>query len=370
MTNAVVHRRALHQIPELVTDLPKTLAYVRSVLEPLACELTTPTTGSLCAYFDYGQPTTVALRADMDALPVTEVNQVVYGSQHPGQMHACGHDGHMGILLEVAQRLNREKRRLARNVLLIFQPAEETEGGAEPLCQSGILKQYQVDRLFGLHLWPKVEQGVIFSRPGALMARANEVDVHIVGKSVHISRAEEGLDALGAGMDVLQRVNQFMAEMPSEIPRKMGFGKMTSGTVRNALSGETVLEGSLRTYTEETFHHCKEGFQAIGREVAEASGCQVTVSFSDGYPAVWNPEDFYQEICQALGDKAPKTLDAPVLAAEDFSFYQQSVPAIFFFLGLGETPELHAHDFQFDDEVVLPKGVDFFMELVGLGFAR
>lgn len=365
MHTVVTHRRTLHQIPELVFDLPKTISYVESILTPLSCQVFSPIPGSVCAYFDFGQTATVALRADMDALPTIERSEVSYTSCHPGQMHACGHDGHMAILLEVATQLNQIKE-LPRNVLLIFQPAEETEGGAEPICNSGVLEQYKVDRLFGLHLWPKVEKGLVFSRPGPLLARANEVDVHIVGKSVHLSRAEEGHDALTAGMDYLQKVYQFMDSLDPEIPRKLRFGKMVSGTVRNAISGDTKLEGSLRTYTEETFHLCKTQFEAIGAEVAQETGCQVQVSFSQGYPAVWNHQELYDTVVKGLGDKAPRTLEQPVLAAEDFSFYQNSVPAIFFFLGLGDTPELHAADFNFDDETILPLGVDFFLQLVQL----
>lgn len=141
---------------------------------------------------------------------------------------------------------------------------------------------------------------------------------------------------------------------------------MTSGTVRNAVSGKTVLEGSLRTYREETYHFCKERLEAIGADIAAETGCGVEVYLNEGYPAVWNNEELYETVRAALGADAPAVLDAPVLAAEDFSFYQQAVPGVFFFLGVGQTPELHAPDFCFDDEQILPEGVEFLKKLLML----
>ena len=139
---------------------------------------------------------------------------------------------------------------------------------------------------------------------------------------------------------------------------------MTSGTVRNAVSGQTVLEGSLRTYREETYRFCREQLEAIGRVIAAETGCGVEVYLNEGYPAVWNHEGLCETVCAALGTDAPSLLDAPALAAEDFSFYQRAVPGVFFFLGVGQTPELHAPDFCFHDEAVLPKGVEFLTKLL------
>ena len=265
----VEHRRALHRIPELDAQLPETLDYVRSVLEPLGGVLARPIPGSVCAYFDAGKSETVAFRADMDALPVAERTGLPYSSVHPGVMHACGHDGHTAMALALAEYASAHLAELPRHVLFLFQPSEDTTGGAKGRCERG----------------------------------------------------------------------------------------QTSGTVRNAVSGKTLLEGSLRTYREETYHFCKERLEAIGREIAAETGCGVEVYLNKGYPAVWNHEGLYETICTALGADAPALLDAPALAAEDFSFYQRAVPGVFFFLGVGNTPELHAPDFCFDDEAALPQGV-------------
>lgn len=366
MTPVVEYRRALHQIPETGFQLKETAAFVRSVLSPLRCTLSSPIPGSVCAFFDGGKEETVAFRADMDALPVTEHTGLPYASRHPGLMHACGHDGHTAMALALAEYVDRHLPALPRNVLLLFQPAEETTGGAGPLCGTGILEDRRTVRIFGLHLWPGLAEGKIFSRPGPLMARSNEVTVTVTGQSVHLSRAAEGRDALAAGVLYYERARALVDALPPEEPRVLGFGKLVSGTVRNAVSGGTSLEGSLRTYREETYRTCRRGLEDLGQAVARETGCEVSVLFSDGYPAVWNHEELYETVYRGLGDAAPAPLAAPVLAAEDFSFYQRRVPGVFFFLGLGDAPELHAPEFYFDDETVLPAGAAFLRRLAEL----
>ncbi len=364
LSSVVVHRRALHRIPELSDQLPETTAYVQSVLASLRCVVTTPIPGGICAWFDAGKAETVAFRADMDALPETENTGLPYASTHPGKMHACGHDGHTAMALALAEHVSAHLEELPRNVLFLFQPAEETFGGAKHLCETGVLEARHVVRVFGLHLWPKLEAGRVFTRPGPLMARANELKIIITGHSVHISRAHEGRDALAAGVDFYQRSAALAASVPP--PRVLGYGKLVSGTVRNAVSGETVLEGTLRTYHEETYRACREGLERIAREVAAESRCAVDLQISDGYPPVWNHEELYHFLCRQLGPDAPALLAEPVLAAEDFSFYQQRVPGVFCFLGVGDTAELHAPEFCFDDETILPQGVEFLKRLLML----
>ena len=364
--SAVDYRRALHRIPELDNQLPETVQLVQRILAPLPCRVFSPITGSVCAWFDAGKSDAVAFRAELDALPVTEATDLPYASVHPGRMHACGHDAHTAMVLTLAEYAAEHLAELPRNVLFLFQPSEETTGGAGKLCESGVLERYRFRRIFGLHLWPGLEAGTIASRPGPLMARSNEVTVTVEGRSVHMSRADEGLDALTAGISYLQRAYDMMEQLPPDQPRVLRFGKMVSGTVRNAISGRTVLEGSLRTYREDTFRFCRQQLKDIGRSVAAETGCSLDVHLSEGYPAVWNHEELYQKIAAQLGDNAPTLMEKPVLAAEDFSFYQQYAPGLFFFLGTGDTPQLHAPDFTFDDEAVLPRGVEFLKKLLML----
>ncbi len=358
-------RRALHRIPELDRDLPETLRYVRRALEGLRCEITSPCEGALCAYFDRGRPSTAAFRADMDALPIEEAGAAPYRSRHPGRMHACGHDGHTAMLLELARRVD-ARRDLPRNVLLIFQPAEETTGGAESICDSGVLERTGAVRIFGLHLWPGLPAGTLWTRPGPLMAKNSEVTLEVAGRSVHITKADQGADALWAGTELVRRIYAMAEkEIPADERRVLRFGHMTSGDVRNALSARTVLEGTLRVFSMETFSLLRRRMEEIAGEVAAETGCTVDLRLSRGYPAVCNDAGLVRAIRDALGEEGPGLLDAPELTAEDFSFYQQRLPGVFCFLGVGDTPPLHAADFDFD-EAVLRRGVDFYEKLLYL----
>ena len=366
MLPVVAYRRDLHRIPEEEDRLPKTCGYVLAVLERLNCTVTTPTQSSVCAWFDAGKPETAAFRADMDALPVEEQTGLPFASEHPGFMHACGHDGHTAMLLALAEHISAHLEELPRNVLLIFQPAEERPGGAKALCETGILRKYHVTRIFGMHLWPNLPAGQVFTCPGPMMAQANEVVVTVTGKAVHLSRASEGLDALAAGAEYLRRSYTLLSQVPATEPCTLLFGKMHSGTAFNAVSAYTLLHGSLRTYHEETFHFFRDGLTNIGSAISEESGCKADVQFSSGYPAVWNNEALYEAVCSALDSTALHRLDTPVLASEDFSFYQKEIPGLYVFLGIGNTPELHAQNFDFDDARILPLGVDFLKKLLML----
>ena len=351
-------RRALHRIPELDKELPNTMAYLREQLEKLKCKVFSPMPGAVCAFFNFGAKEAVAFRAEADALPITERTNVPYASRHLGRMHACGHDGHMAILLELARRLS-EKEKLEHNVLLVFQPAEETTGGARDICKTGLFKLYKVDAIFGLHLWPGLEAGVVASRKNEMMARTCEVKVDIYGKTTHIAKLEEGIDALNAGVDFYHRVRALEAALPKKVFRLLKFGKFTSGTVCNAISDHTHMEGSLRAFQDEVFYSLRAGIVSVGKDVERSTGCTVNIYMNDGYPAVMNPGDLYKRV-KKVADFAE--LEAPSMIADDFAWYQKTIPGLFFFLGTGDSPVLHADDFNFDEQILL-KGADFFEAL-------
>ncbi len=351
-------RHALHRIPELDRDLPKTMAYLKASLEPLGCRVFEPIPSALCAWFDFGAKEAIAFRSDADALPIAERTRLSFASQHPGKMHACGHDGHMAILLELARRLDRMEK-LPHNVLLILQPAEETTGGARDICKTNIFKKYAVQAIFALHLWPGLPAGMIASRANEMMARSCEVKVDVYGKSAHIAKAEEGVDALAAGAAFYHRCMTMEAAMPKKVFRLLKFGKFQSGTVCNALSDHTHMEGSLRAFQDDVFYTLRAGIVSIGKEIERSTGCTVNIDMSDGYPAVMNPMELYKRVKKAVGFF---DLEKPSMIAEDFSWYQRTVPGMFFFLGAGDAPALHADDFNYDEEILL-KGVAFFQSL-------
>ena len=354
----IADRRYLHRIPELDIDLPETIAYVKESLDGLRCRVFTPAEGAVCAFFDFGAASALAFRADMDALPITETNDVPYASRHPGKMHACGHDGHTAILLELARQLDKLPSN-GKNILLVFQPAEESTGGAWRVCGSGVFEEYHVEAIFGLHLWPGLPAGQIASRAEELMARASEVNVDIYGKSAHIARSWEGIDALAIGTEFYRRAVAMERSLPETIFRLLKFGKMESGQVRNALSAHTHLEGSLRAFQDEIFDGLKEGLHTIGRDLEQEFGCTVNIHINSGYPAVMNPTALYDRVRNAV-DFA--RLPEPAMTAEDFAVYQRSLPGLFFFLGTGDSPALHTSNFDFD-ETIMEKGMDFFLRL-------
>ncbi len=357
------YRRDLHRIPEIGFELFKTVDYVKRVLAPLDCRVFSPIEGAVCAYFDRGQAQTVAFRADMDALPVEEKTDALYASLHPGCMHACGHDGHTSMLLGLAQRVNAQ-RTLSNNVLLIFQPAEETTGGARDICETGLLEEYRVKAIFAIHIFPNIPAGALRASPGPMMAKTGIVDVEILGKSAHMSRMEEGADALYAGALWLCRAYGMVdTALPKEERRLLRFGCMQSGTVQNALSAHTTLSGTMRSFSEETHAFLFARLRALADGVEEETGCKIRLFLSEGYPPVRNDETLFASVMEHLGADAPKPIDAPSLAGEDFSFYQKRVPGVFFLLGTGRATPLHADTFDFD-EGILTEGVRLFERLL------
>ena len=346
--------RRLHAIPELDSTLPKTLSYIKSSLAPLQCRVFSPAAGALCAFFSFGKQKTVAFRADTDALPITEETSLPWKSHHHGIMHACGHDGHTAILLELARRIDKEKI-FARNILLIFQPAEETTGGADAICKSGILEQLGVDAIFALHLWPGLEKGQIFTKPGFLMSRCSGIDISFTGKGGHIAHCAPGCDALNACCNFYSRTHY----LTNLHPFVLKFGKLNAGTAGNVLCRKADLCGSLRTFREDTENSIRNALLNLCRQTEKQTGCRGEIFFSDGYPAVKNNQkllDSVQKICPV------QILDRAYWTGEDFSFYQQKVPGVYFLLGIGDTPPLHSSNFTFD-ETILSAGADFFFQL-------
>jgi hippurate hydrolase len=310
---------------------------------------------ALFAYFDFGAKSTIAFRADCDALPIEEMTGAEYASCHPGRMHACGHDGHTAILLELARRLD-NKEKLNRNVLLVFQPGEESPGGAKYLCQDGFFVAFHVEAIFGLHLWPGLEAGKIFSRENELMSRSCEVNVDVFGKSAHIAKASEGIDALMACTEFYRRAVTMEQALPRDVFRLLKFGRMEAGTVRNALAAQAHLEGSLRAFQDPVFEGLRECLYKIAKDVERQFGCRIEISMSEGYPAVMNPPELYRRVKNVVEFA---DLEEPSMTSEDFSWYQKHMPGVFFFLGVGDTPALHNNQFNFDETILL-KGADFF----------
>lgn len=365
------YRQDLHRIPELGFEVHKTRKYILTHLKEYDCEIT-EVCGGLCAFFQSreldgngaAREKTIALRSDMDALPVTEKTGAPYCSVHEGAMHACGHDGHMAMLLALADELNRIIHSLSYNVLLIFQPAEETTGGAGDICAAGILSKYNVKRIYGFHLWPMLEKHRIGSRAKEFMAKSSEIDIIIYGKSAHCAYPDQGIDALAIGCELINTLYQMeQTELPENEFRLLKFGKMVSGTVRNAISAETVLEGTLRCFSEETGAFLFTRMMETAALLEKRYGCRIVFQRTDGHPPVINDPLLFHEAKAILSDFGFHTFENPFMLAEDFSFYQREVPGLFLFLGTGTNIPLHNNHFDFDEDVLLT-GFNAYLKLL------
>jgi len=359
-------RRALHQIPESSLEETKTANYIESQLKEMGYAPKRILETGVYVFIPGSQGhKTYAFRADMDALPLMEENDKEYKSQHQGYMHACGHDGHMAILLGFARALQGKK--MKENILLIFQPAEENIGGAKLICDAGLLKDYQVDAIFGLHLFPTVPEGVIAYKAGAMMATNAEVNVDVIGQTGHGAQPHTAKDSLVIAAELLLAYQSIVSRSVNPFDTAVvSFGRMEGGTIRNIVAGSARLEGTLRAFSAENLDLLIERIQTINDGISLAHQVDINTEFNFCYPAVINNEELTERIQEAFA--AFETQPAlPSAGAEDFSFYMQEVPGFFFHLGTGNeekgfTAPLHNNRFDFNERV-LGVGVAAFISI-------
>jgi hippurate hydrolase len=378
-------RQALHRIPELDFDLPRTRAYLTNVLAPLGCEIRDLGKAGFTAFFDHHQDVTLAFRSDMDAIPIEEPDgSCAFRSEHAGAMHACGHDGHMAMLLGLATWLHARththtsKERVAdqhtsdedavgikANVLLVFQAAEETTGGAHLICQSGVLGDYNVSKIYGIHLWPGQPKNQIVCRPGGFMAGTFVVEAEIEGRAAHIAEYRKGADALEAGCLFVEKAYAFEAALPQDVHRLLRFGEFHAGTANNVIASKAHINGAIRAYDDETFAALQDGLDAAAREAVQQTGTHFEIRKSEGYPPVVNPLDLYEETKETLtaAGFSWHELAEPLMTAEDFAFYQREIPGLFLHLGTGVDTKLHSPAYTLDESVLIT-GVQIFRTLL------
>ncbi|QHI71858.1 M20 metallopeptidase family protein [Aminipila terrae] len=361
MLNTLIkHHRSLHKIPEIGDQLFETREYIMSVIGDMNCEFTSVVNTGICAFFDKGKEFTIAYRSDMDGLTIPETNTHRFVSEHPGKMHGCGHDAHMSILLGLAEYINHTND-LPYNVLLIFQPAEETTGGARPITESGIFEKYKVIRTFGLHLWPSIPKGQLSTKGGPLMPKSSEVSIEIKGKSTHAATSHKGIDALYIATQYISDIYQMQeTETPADERTLLKICRLNSGTARNVIAGRASLLGTMRAFKLETFDFMESRLQEIARSYENKYGCQIKVHCSDGYLPVVNDMKLYQTIKPHLENlESYHELPEAVMISEDFSYYGTKAPAIFTLLGTGTKIPLHSNNFDFDEDILLA-GYNYF----------
>ncbi len=359
-------RQALHQVPELGFDLPKTHAYLIQALRAMGYEPHMVARSGVYVHIAGASEDTIAFRADMDGLPVQEKTGVAFASTHPGKMHACGHDGHMTMLLGLAKKLVGQT--LKTSVLLLFQPAEEGPGGAKEVVESGLFERFNVRKIYGFHLFPGLNEGTLGLLPGPMMAQNGEFDILIEGRSAHGAQPHLGVDAISAGVALAQALNTLTAKMIDPlVPTVIVLGTFHAGEARNILAGEARLTGTLRTFDSTLYATLKAKMHTITSGLAQAFGVTITLDIRDFYPPVINDEHVTKH-AQAVLPQEKQVPIKPLMLAEDFAFYQQVVPGLFMLLGTRTDEENTQHDlhsayFNFN-ETVLNEGVNTYLTLL------
>jgi len=361
------HRQALHRIPEIGYSEIKTQAYILSQLKLLEPDdlLVFAKTGVRAVFRGNGTGRVVAFRSDIDALPVMEETGACYASEHPGFMHACGHDGHMANLLVFAEVIAARRALLADDVVLLFQPAEETIGGAKRMIDEGALENPHVDVVYGMHLMPDVPKGKIACCEGPIMAQTCEMDFIIHGKSAHGATPHLGADAITAMAHLLALFQTTVARSIDPCQQALiTIGKVEAGTQRNILAATAKLEGIVRTFSNQVYSDLEKRILDDIRGVEAAFGVGIEFIKRVFYPCVENDPMEFARVKSAAGDRFIPAKAR--MTAEDFSYYQLSVPGVFVFCGCMDEKHqspLHAATFDFDEAALVP-ALELFCNLV------
>ena len=366
-------RRELHKIPELGFKEFKTQKFVISYLKNIGLNPSPVAQTGVVALIEGQLPgPCVALRADMDALPINEETNQNYSSLHQGVMHACGHDGHMAILLATAAYLVKEKGKIKGSIKLIFQPSEEGYGGgAIPMIKEGVLLNPKVDRIYGLHIWNQLNIGEIGIKEESTMGATCEVTLKIKGKSGHAASPHEAIDSVVVASSVVMNLQTIISRMTS--PLESGiitFGTINGGTVCNAIAKEVTLTGTIRSATTVGRDKIKRQLEEMTKAITSSFGASYELEMLDGYNALINDTETTKQVIATIKENFPelKIIPFQTLAAEDFSFFADQVPACYFFIGSkNEGANLVAphHHPKFDfDEKALITGMNIFLNLV------
>ena len=310
--------------------------------------------------------TAVALRADMDALPITEQTGLPYASRFDGRMHACGHDGHTAILIGTARVLSQLRAALPRPVKLLFQPAEEGRAGARHMVEAGVLEArvggVAVERIFGLHGWPQMALGEVHTRPGPMMAGSTSFAVEVTGPGGHGASPHLTSDTILAACDIVTTLQSVVARnVRATAPAVVTVGTINAGQAVNIIPEIARLTGTVRTLDGQVDALVRKRIARVVEHAAAAHGCKGGVTFRDGYPVVINDEAAVEYVLavarQQAGEGNVLVMDNPVMGAEDFAFYGRRVPAAFFYLGVrppgrDSYPALHTPLYDFNDDAL------------------
>ncbi len=359
-------RRTIHRHPELGLEETATADLIERTLDGLGIEHGRRGTAVVGLVRGAAPGPTVALRADIDALPIQEATGAGYASEIPGVMHACGHDAHATILLGVARWFAERRAELAGNVKLLFQPAEETCGGAETMIKDGCLENPHVDYTLGLHVMPYLPVGRIETKKGALNGSSTDLRMAIRGKSCHAAYPELGVDAIMVSAHVVSALHSLVSRYVSPLESAvLTIGTIAGGTRSNIIADEVTMRATLRTTSEATRDLLVGKVRALVESVPASFGGSGSLEVEYGYAALVNDPGVVDQVAEAASDiLGPGTVDwkeKPSMGVEDFSFFCRERPGAFYHLGCGNADKgigspLHTATFDIDEDC-LPLGV-------------
>lgn len=365
-------RRDFHRHPELDFDVLRTAEKVATYLVEFGCDRVETGIGrsgvvAVIHGRHPGRGPNIAIRADMDALPIVEESGVPHASTRKGLMHACGHDGHTAMLLGAAKALAHE-RNFQGSVVLVFQPAEEGGGGARAMIEDGLFDRFEIDEIYGLHNWPSLEVGRFMLAPGPVLMASDRFTIHVQGPGGHAARPHECADVILASSQLVQALHTIVPRNlnPSE-QAVLSVTSIHGGDAFNVLPGSVTIRGTVRTLSPETRDICESRIAELVEKVPQAFGAVGSVQYVRRYPPTIN----HPEQANILGDAASRVVGEqnvernmkPLAASEDFSFFLEKKPGAFIFIGNGETPPLHHPRYDFNDQA-LPYGIALWRELV------
>ncbi len=365
-------RRDLHMNPEILFETHRTSAMVTEKLKAFGCDEVVTGIGRTGVVGiikgRHGDGPAVGLRADMDALPMTEETGLAYASKIAGRAHACGHDGHTAMLLGAARHLS-ETRNFRGQVALIFQPAEEGGGGGDEMVKDGMMERFGIASVYGMHNFPGLPVGQFAIRTGAMMAATDVFSIKVLGKGGHAAAPHKSVDPIFIGSQIVSALQGIASRNADPLESVVvSITRFNAGEANNVIPRTAMLVGTIRTLKKELRELARANVTRTAEGVAAALGGQASVdlNYEMGYPVTRNHER-EAAIAAAVarnvaGDKNVDTACAPVMGGEDFSFMLEARPGAFIFMGNGDTPFCHHPAYDFSDDAI-PHGVSYWVKL-------
>ncbi len=363
-------RRHLHSNPEIGFDVFATADFVAGKLRAFGCDEVATGIGrtGLVGVIrgKLGDGRVVGLRADMDALPITEITGKPYASTHEGRMHACGHDGHTAMLLGAAAYLA-ETRNFAGTVVVIFQPAEESGGGGREMVRDGLMDRFGIEQVFGMHNLPGLPVGRFSIRQGPILAATAEFDIRVSGRGGHAAMPHRSNDPIVAASHLVAATQSIVGRNVDPLEAGVvSITKFHAGDAHNIIPEKAALAGTVRTLKGETATLVEQRLQAVCNGIAATFGVEIELDFRQNYPVTFNhaqETDFAGTV--AIGVAGESQVDRamqPLMAGEDFSYMLEARPGAFIFIGNGDSAGLHHPAYDFNDEAI-PYGVSYWVKL-------